>query len=299
MPDLLSIKSIDELPGEFVKHHCKIDREFSHHTQGSGNVSWLVEDSGTRLFVKTAGTDTPPQTSEPRPYFDHAGRVRLLRNAVELSRSCPHPALADLLNVVESPAGPMLIYEAVPGELVGVTSKPVSGGSARLRQDPTSAYQRFANLPGADLLTIFDTLIDLHGLLGAAGWVACDLYDGCLIVNFSTLTLHVVDLDNYRRGPSPNDMGRMFGSSLFMAPEEFERGATIDQRTTVFNLGRLIWHFATRLTERRNRFCGTHRLASTIERAIEPAPEDRYQSLEDLAAAWYSKRNHIRGVPDQ
>ena len=30
----------------------------------------------------------------------------------------------------------------------------------------------------------------------------------------------------------------MFGSSRFMAPEEFELGTTIDERTTVFTLGR-------------------------------------------------------------
>ena len=33
-------------------------------------------------------------------------------------------------------------------------------------------------------------------------------------------------------------MGRMFGSSRFMAHEEFERGARIDERTTVFTMGR-------------------------------------------------------------
>ena len=30
----------------------------------------------------------------------------------------------------------------------------------------------------------------------------------------------------------------MFGSSRFMAPEEFERGALIDERTNVFTMGR-------------------------------------------------------------
>jgi hypothetical protein len=34
------------------------------------------------------------------------------------------------------------------------------------------------------------------------------------------------------------DMGRLFGSTRFMAPEEFELGVMIDQSTTVFTLGR-------------------------------------------------------------
>lgn len=53
----------------------------------------------------------------------------------------------------------------------------------------------------------------------------------------------MIDLDTYSRGPVVNTMGRMFGSTRFMAPEEFARGAVIDQRTTVFTLGRLAWHF--------------------------------------------------------
>ena len=164
-----------------------------------------------------------------------------------------------LLNVIETPSGPALVYEAAAGELVHARRPQ--------RDDPASAYQRFAHLPSARLLGVFDVLVDLHVGLAAAGWVACDLYDGCLIVEFATGALKVVDLDTYRRGPSVNDMGRMFGSSTFMAPEEFALGAVIDERTTVFTLGRLVWHFGTRLTERPDQFCGSTTLADVVQRA--------------------------------
>jgi len=136
----------------------------------------------------------------------------------------------------------MLVYRAVSGELIG-------GLPAAERADPASACQRLARLPAAAQLPLFDTLIDLHQALADLGWVACDLYDGSLIVDFATLTLRVIDLDEYRRGPSRNNMGRMFGSTRFVAPEEFEPGAALDQRTTVFTLGRIVRHFTTRLTE--------------------------------------------------
>ena len=32
-------------------------------------------------------------------------------------------------------------------------------------------------------------------------------------------------------------MGRLWGSSCFMSPEEFELNAIIDERTNVFNMG--------------------------------------------------------------
>jgi serine/threonine-protein kinase len=204
--------------------------------------------------------------------------VRLLRNAVDVARSCGHPALPALLNVIESPVGPALVYAAARGDLIHVPSGQ--------RADPTSPYQRLAHLPASALFALLDTLIDVHVALAAAGWVAGDLYDGCLIVDFRFPTLSVIDLDSYRRGPTTNDMGRMFGSTRFMAPEELELGARIDERTTVFTLGRIVWHFATRLTEDPAEFCGTIELATVIQKACEPIPADRHASVAGLAKAW-------------
>jgi serine/threonine-protein kinase len=158
------------------------------------------------------------------------------------------------------------------------------------RDDPASAYQRFAHLPADRLLDVFEDLIDVHVALAAAGWVACDLYDGCLIVDLATGSLSVVDLDSYRRGPSVNDMGRMFGATRFMAPEELELGAVLDERTTVFTLGRLVWHFATRLTERPEDFCGPTELARVVQQACRTERSLRHRSVAALAEAWRSAR---------
>ena len=114
--------------------------------------------------------------------------------------------------------------------------------------------------------------------------MASDLYDGCLLVELTTGRLTVIDLDTYRRGPGANTMGRMFGSARFMAPEEFAPGAPIDQRTTVFTLGRLAWHFGTRLTERADDFCGPAALAAVVQRATAPAREGRYAGVAELTA---------------
>jgi serine/threonine-protein kinase len=281
---LLTTKAIDEDPGDHVRRHCTVIAEFGGATQDSGNVSWLVDTPQGRYFVKSAGptraSDREPHI--PVPYLDHGERVRLLRNAIELAASCAHVALPRLLNVIESPTGPALVYEAAPGDLVRVAPEQ--------RGDPTSAYHRFAHLPADELLVLFDVLVDLHRDLAAAGWVAGDLYDGCLIVDFHGPSLRVIDLDSYRRGPSVNDMGRMFGSTRFMAPEEFEMGAVIDERTTTFTLGRLIWHFGTRLTEQERHFCGPPALARAVQRACQPKPADRHASVAEFAAAWEARR---------
>lgn len=283
MSELLDLGTIAaEDIGDYVRRHATVIEQFDHLTQDSGNVSWLVEVEDQRLFVKTAGSQGTPDHGGPVPYFDHAGRVNLLRNAVELAQSCSHSALPRLLNVIESPSGPALVYEAATGDLVCVPPES--------RDDPDSAYQRLAHLPAEQLLGVFDVLIDLHVALAAAGWIAVDLYDGCMIVDFASGSLSVIDLDTYRRGPSVNDMGHMFGSSRFMAPEEFELGAVIDERTTTFTLGRLVWHFGTRLTEAAEDFCGPARVAHVVRQAREESPSERYGTVGAFGRAWMSAR---------
>lgn len=47
--------------------------------------------------------------------------------------------------------------------------------------------------------------------------------------------LHIIDF--FRKQPCINDMGRMWGSSRFQAPEEFRFGAVIDEVTNVYTVG--------------------------------------------------------------
>lgn len=61
--------------------------------------------------------------------------------------------------------------------------------------------------------------------LAEHGWGACDFYDGAMICDFRRRRVRAVDPDCCRRGAFVNEMGRMFGSSRFTAPEEFELGA--------------------------------------------------------------------------
>ena len=124
--------------------------------------------------------------------------------------------------------------------------------------------------------------------------MACDLYDGCLMVDLVSGRLTLIDLDTYRRGASTNDMGRMFGASRFMAPEEFVLGAPLDARTTVFTLGRLMRHFGTGLSEDLADFCGGAEAAEVVDRATHPARAERFGTVRELAAAWTVSRSSTR-----
>lgn len=226
--------------------------------QDSGNVSFGVEAAGERYFAKTAG---PPAAGFAA---SHAQRVALLANAQRLAASVVHPALADFLTACETAWGRMLIYRWAPGEHLHEPR--------RRRHLPNTARQRFRRLPWAERLAALRAIVDLHAALAARRWVAGDFYDGCLLYDFAAKRITAFDLDHYRQGPYRNTMGRMFGSTRFMAPEEFERGRLIDERTTVFNLGRAL-----------SIFLGAQ-VAPIAAAACAADPEARYPSVAALAA---------------
>ncbi|MEU0093420.1 hypothetical protein [Kribbella sp. NPDC006257] len=216
---------IDEQPVTHLERIGEVFARFGADTQDSGNISYGVQVGPERYFFKTAGV-----ASDTEPYLDFEARQELLRNAARLAESVLHPAMPTFHGVIESPGGPVLVYEWREGELLYAAGDQPD--------DPTSAPQRFKALPVDELVAALDQLFDLHADLAKAGWVTGDFYDGALIYNFSERQLTVMDLDSYRPGPYRNDMGRMFGSSRFMAPEEFSLGAPIDDRTTAFVMAR-------------------------------------------------------------
>lgn len=246
---------------------------FDARTQDSGNVSFGVEVEGQRYFVKTAG-----DRSVAGALLNHAGRVAVLENAITFARSVRHPSLPRLLNVIASATGPMLIYEWVDGELVHAPSK--------TRADPRSAFQRFRALAVPELVAAVRLIMDAHAAFARGGWIACDFYDGSIIYDFDLSAVHLVDLDHYHKGPFTNEMGRMLGSTRFMAPEEFVRGELVDETTTVFTLSRLLAVFLGDGTLSRAAFRGSDALYALMCKGCEQERGRRFQSVDALARAW-------------
>jgi serine/threonine protein kinase, bacterial len=277
---LIEIKIIDPSPGDFLRSTGQVFAVFDERTQDSGNISYGVLAGDRRFFVKTAGM---PETSQA--HLSHEQRVALLRNAVSFRRSVDHHSLPELLNVIESPQGPMLVYDWVPGELLGVERS--------RRADPAAPFQRFRSLPLSGLITGLDVIFDFHRVAAELGWVAVDFYDGAMIYDFSTKTMRLIDVDHYSDRPFTNEMGRMFGSTRFMAPEEFELGAIIDEVTNVFTMGRVISVFLSDGTLEFAPFRGGRSLYEVMIRACQPERKERFASMKAFHAAWFAACGHI------
>jgi serine/threonine-protein kinase len=280
---LRDVERIEQTPNAYLHAIGGVFAVFDERTQDSGNVSYGVRVGDEQYFVKTAG-----RPEDLRPYLRHSERVALLRNAILVRRDCDHPALPPLYQVIESPGGPMLVYPWVDGELLGV--------KRATRDDPVSTFQRFRSLPVPEIVRALDVVYEVHDELARSGWVAVDFYDGCMIYDFDRRELHLVDLDSYRDAPSTNDMGRMFGSSRFMAPEEFDWGAPIDERTNVFTMGRTAAVLLSDGTLERLPFRGSDALYEVIRRACRSDRRQRFDSMAEFCSAWREARL-VEGSP--
>jgi serine/threonine-protein kinase len=244
------------------------------HRVGAVFASILHHDSGCHSYGVTVGG---------RSWFLKgsvtASAAPLLRNAAAVHEHVTHPAIVPLHAVVETPTGLVLVYPWVDGEVL------YSGHGRAARQDPTSAHARFRALPLDDVLLALDQVLDAHLAFTEAGFVAGDLYDGTFLYDFAARWMWLIDLDEYRPGPFTVAVDRLPGSDRYMAPEESERGATIDERTTVFNLGRAAMVL---LDEREvgEAFRGTPAMAAVLDHATQVDPAQRIPTVRALTSRW-------------
>jgi serine/threonine-protein kinase len=276
---LIAVRRIETDIETYLAQAGEVFRAFRQ--QDSGNVAYGVRSpdgtpsrdgtpsAGRRWFVK--------HSTEPRGILS-------LRRAQALNTRVRHPALPRFYNAFETPGGLALVYEWVPGELLYYPSRT----PPERRRDPAYPPVRFRALPEGRILNALNTIYDLHLLLANEGYIAVDFYDGCIMYDFDGARTYVCDLDEYRLGPFALDMDRGFGSSRFMAPEEFQRGARIDQVTNVFTLGRTALLLLGDGKVSFDRWVGTEGMKQVVQRATDPDRAMRFPSVRAFVEAWRS-----------
>lgn len=226
--------------------------------QDSGCVAHGVDSHGHRLFVKNA------LTAEGRSS---------LRRAIAFHRSVRHRAIATPIELSDSADGPQLVYPWLEGTVLC---------HATVDGPDRSGLARFQQLAVPEVTSALATILDAHLAVAAAGFVAVDLYDGCFLYDFDARVMHLIDFDEYRPGPFRLEADRLPGSRRYMAPEEFQRGSVIDERTTVFNLGRTL----ANLLDGPDGWRGSGAQLAVIESATMTNPRDRIPTVAALTRSW-------------
>ncbi|WP_174514498.1 serine/threonine protein kinase [Streptacidiphilus jiangxiensis] len=236
--------------------------------QDSGCWSAGVEaDDGQRWFVKLAGTS--------------AGESAM-RRVQELHRQVRHPSIIPVVHSFACADGLVNIYPWADGD---VLYHPTTDA----RPDRTLATHPmacFRSLPLPRVETALDTVLDAHQAICAAGWVAVDFYDGCLLYDFGTHVMRLIDLDEYRPGPFTVPGDRLPGSSRYLAPEERRHGALVDERTTVHALGRML-RLLMDGGDMEADWRGTPAQLAVVTRATDPDPSRRQPTVSALRETWH------------
>ncbi|QUO32475.1 hypothetical protein KFE17_01590 [Faecalicatena sp. Marseille-Q4148] len=82
------------------------------------------------------------------------------------------------------------------------------------------------------------------------------------------------------------DMGRMWGSSLFQAPEEYEFGAVIDEITNVYTVGATAFALFGEYNRNRDRWQLSDKLFEVAAKAVSDDRNRRQQSIRQLREEW-------------
>jgi len=246
--------------------------------QDSGNICFGVADGARRWFIKYAGAPTVNYNGTPQE------AILRLRQAAPVYQKLAHPNLIRLIAHGGQGAGYACVYDWADGECLHAhwdfDRHPKS-------THPQSPSYRFRLLPLEQKLACLDAIYQFHLLVAAQGYVAIDFYDGSILYDFDAGRTTICDIDFYRPGPWLNGMGRMWGSSRFMSPEEFTLGATIDEITNVYTMGATVFELLGSNRERNiATWSAPMALFQVAQRAVSPDRARRQQSLAAFYREW-------------
>jgi serine/threonine protein kinase len=239
--------------------------------QDSGNLCFGLEGEAGRLFLKFAGARTARASVSP------GEAVENLRAAARVTRDLAHPRLLPLLWDGEIGGGYAAVFPWTDAICMG-------------RMYPAQRAA-FFDLPLAARLSVEDDLLDFLVCTHERGYVAVDFYDGSVLFDRAAGHALFCDVDLFARKPFINRRGRLWGSSRFMAPEEFALGAQIDERTNVYLAGCMAFALVGDERDRtRETWRAGDRLFRIASRAASPERENRYSTLSALRADWLRAR---------
>ena len=162
---------------------------------------------------------------------------------------------------------------------------------------------KFKSLPVEKRLNVVDKLFSFFESFIDAGYVAVDFYDSSIIYDFDNDEVTFCDIDLFRKMPTVNDLGTgYFGTKRLKAPEENELGASIDEQTSLFTLGAIIFDMfsnASNIKERYTKGCFipnkidefelNNSVYNVLLKATAYNRNDRYKTIKEFKDDFYKK----------
>ena len=251
--------------------------------QDSGNICFGVEKNGLKKFVKYAGAQTIAYNGNT----DAA--IERLKSSVPLYRELKHESLMKLIEHFPVQNGYVLIFDWFEGECL---HPHWSFPPPEKYKNPNSPFYKFKHLSVRARMNSLNSIFSFHTYVEKKNYVAIDFYDGSILYNFNTNETKICDIDLYSKKPYINIMGRLWGSSRFMSPEEFQLNTMIDERTNVFNMGAIAFTLLGGELDRSFiKWDASRELYEVASRAVNENRAERYASVKDFYEAWLKMSN--------
>ena len=267
--DDIPYKLKSEYNFDFIHIFGKVFKVFDD--QDSGNICFGTEKDGERFFIKFAGAPTEQYNG------NQTDAVARLKAALSVYRDLHHENLIELTEAMDIGGGFAMAFKWVDGDCLG-------------RMYP-EAHHRFMKLPAAAKLMVFHEILNFFEYIASQDYVAIDFYDGSIMFDFSNKKTAICDIDFFRKQPCINDMGRMWGSSLFQSPEEYESGAVIDEVTNVYTVGATAFALFGGYNRTRDKWQLSDKLFEVAAKAVNDDRTQRQQSIRQLREEWDAAKN--------
>ncbi|WP_051251473.1 serine/threonine-protein kinase [Paenibacillus harenae] len=268
--DDVSFELKEDFDFDFLSEYGKVFTVFDK--QDSGHLCFGVQNKNKKLFLKMAGA----ATLERNASIEEA--IARLKSTVSIYEDLRYPNLIEMIDHKEIKGGYLTVFDWFDGECMG---------------KQYDSFDKFIALPIEKKLNIYKEILLFHLHVSKLGYIAIDFYDGCIMYNFTTQQTMICDVEFYSKKPVMNTMGRMWGSSRYMSPEEFQLGAQIDERSNVFQMGAAAFQLFGGGVERSfDNWQANAKLYSIALKAVSLEKGDRYQTMDEYFETW---NNAIKG----
>ena len=250
----------------------------------SGNISFGMQKNGSKYFIKVAGLLTTSTIRKPNE------AVLALKEAAPVYDDLKHPALIELIEHSCTEDLCVAVFKWANGECLFDHWN----FSWRPKSHTQSPYSRFKQLTLERRMKAFETICLFFQFVVQKGYVAIDFYDGSIMYDFENDITTICDIDFFAKAPYINTMGKMWGSSRFMSPEEYKLNAPIDEITNVFTLGSIA--FMVFGDDRDHSFVkwqANNELFDVVTKATNDDRSNRFQSINEFVTTWNNAKKTV------
>jgi serine/threonine-protein kinase len=262
----------------FLGKYGKVFKAFDE--QGSGNISFGVQDGGKKYFVKFAGAPRENYIANRETgEIDTESAIALLKQAVPLYTELAHPTLIKL----------------VTAEEIGYAGSPCGGFAAVFEYENAIGIEpkgspnhiRFMQMPTEKKMQAFMDIMSFHAHVAAKGYVALDFYDGSILYDYDREKVIICDIDLYKKSPFINvgNLG-IVGSARYVSPEECIADEIMDEVTNVYTMGATAFALFADSGRTLDKWTLSEGLYKVVKRAVSDEREERQQSIKQLIEEW-------------